>query len=599
MKKRILIREKLVLIFLLLGVIVEFVISAFYYYNAKEALLERTHNQLSSVRIEKQYRVEKFFADRKRDLKIITISPNLISIFEDLRNPYFNGNIKNKFDSFYSEFLQYFINEEINYEKILLVADTNSISFLKNKNTLFLSKDLVLYEGIVDKILKDKQIHFEDLKQIDNKSLLILGAPVIKQDSVLGVFIVVLSVDALNRILLDNNPNYRMGESGETYLVGKDFLMRSTSRFLNNSELEIEVKTNGVNRALYGKTGFDVFPDYRGIEVLSSYSPLRIDGLDWAILSEIDLEEAMIPIYSIRNRIILISLLIALVIFVFSFYVAGKISDPIVKINKAANNVAVGNYSTILSVNRTDELGELSDSFNKMTKQIEIQTKEIIKERQFGLKAMIEGQEIERQRLSREIHDGLGQTLIAMKLKLENMSNCRDKEVNSDYEHLINLIDTTIQETRNIINNLSPSILKEFGLIKTLAKLSLEIQKQMGINILFDGEKMCEEISDYSKVFIFRIIQEGLSNIVKHADAKEVSIQLFFEQEELILTIEDNGKGFDYKTYLYDMIPKNGLINIKERVSLLNGKFDINSKIGIGTIITIRIPKENLLYGKD
>ena len=118
--------------------------------------------------------------------------------------------------------------------------------------------------------------------------------------------------------------NDALSQTIESYLVGDDYLMRSNSRFKEDAVYRIKVKSASVVNALKGETGFQIVNDYRNIPCLSSYSKISIDGLNWVILAELDEQEALIPVYSIRNSIILISLIAAISVFIFTFIISKK-----------------------------------------------------------------------------------------------------------------------------------------------------------------------------------------------------------------------------------------------------------------------------------
>ena len=120
----------------------------------------------------------------------------------------------------------------------------------------------------------------------------------------------------VDKLMFENNPAYGFGNTGDFYLVGSDYLMRSSSRFVPNSILLTQVKTKSVNEALKRHEGARIIEDYRNLQVLSSYSHVDIFGLNWAIIAEIDLSEAMIPIIRIRDHIFFMSLFY----YLYTFY---------------------------------------------------------------------------------------------------------------------------------------------------------------------------------------------------------------------------------------------------------------------------------------
>jgi signal transduction histidine kinase len=200
----------------------------------------------------------------------------------------------------------------------------------------------------------------------------------------------------------------------------------------------------------------------------------------------------------------------------------------------------------------------------------------------------IDGQEDERQRLSRELHDGLGQMIIATKLKTEFMINSGDG-INSGNISLLRLMfDGLVDEVRSISNNLMPAVLQEFGLEMALAQVCKEISKHSSIKVIFDSQISDREIDKKIAVYVFRIAQEAINNSVKHASATEIIVSLFGNEKMINLVVQDDGKGFNQE----ELVNRNGrgINSMSERVNLLNGMFDISKGEHHGTIVSVKIP---------
>ena len=212
---------------------------------------------------------------------------------------------------------------------------------------------------------------------------------------------------------------------------------------------------------------------------------------------------------------------------------------------------------------------------------------ELKSERESRLSALIDGQEMERQRFSRELHDGLGQELIAMKMKYENIINQQCGGTKDNLILLLEQFDKVIDEVRRISENLMPSILKEFGIDNALKNLSKTFTTLSEIKVHYDSIGNFDKIDDKTKTYLYRISQEALNNIAKHSEATEVNIQLIELSGNLRLIIEDNGKGFNFTP---NFVSKgNGIYNIKERANLINALISIDSAPGKGTVITIKV----------
>ncbi|KLN60558.1 hypothetical protein WH96_12740 [Kiloniella spongiae] len=186
-----------------------------------------------------------------------------------------------------------------------------------------------------------------------------ISTPVISKDGVQGVLIFQMPINNLNAIL---QQRAGMGESGETYLVGKDYLMRSDSRFSEESTiLKLKIETNTVSQALEGNKGVQIISDYRGIEVISAYQPIDFLGIRWALLAEIDKSEVLIPSDNARNNIIFISLSILFVVAIISWFFARSIIKPLQRSTSEMLTLAEGDKSiTISNVDSKDEIGDIA-----------------------------------------------------------------------------------------------------------------------------------------------------------------------------------------------------------------------------------------------
>jgi len=195
--------------------------------------------------------------------------------------------------------------------------------------------------------------------------------------------------------------------------------------------------------------------------------------------------------------------------------------------------------------------------------------------------ALIYGEEQERKRLARELHDGLGGTFAGIKLKLEMAIKKQDMgEVSTS----VGLLDTAINEFRQTTHLLMPEHLKKNGLENNVKDFCHSFQSA-GINFQFYFKGMEALRSEEQELIIFRIIQELITNAVKHAKAAHILLNCILENQLLLLTIEDDGIGFDQAVGKDGM----GLQNIKSRIKMLNGSIHIDSEQDKGTVINIEI----------
>lgn len=585
--------HKLVIYFLLLNILTVIVIGSYSYFRAKNALVERTFDQLTSLRIEKTYRIEQFFNDCMMDINLVSKSEDVKNIITLVTENKEEEIIYQEYDKFLRKhffsgkyYKRFFIMQNDGYTCYFSASENDSSLLAYDK-----IENLPIY-NLWKKIKTSSEIFLEDYKldQQTNMPVIFIGAPVFDdQGNDLGIAAIEIDIEAINAIMYENNPHNGLGESGESYLVGSDFLMRSTSRFQDNSVFKTLVKTEGVKKALNRETGTEAIIDYRNVFVLSSYGQVVIPGLNWAILVEIDEKEAMIPIESIRNNILYLSILMSLLLFAFVYIIANRISLPIIKLKHAAQNITDGNYDVFVEdIVSNDEIASLIDAFNEMSSKIKDQTSNLRMERSMRLSSMIDGQELERQRLSRELHDGLGQSILAIKMRLERTKSASPEKTKQIMEEVQTLFANTINEVRSISNNLMPAVLNEFGLVDALSNLCRDVSESSGIEIDFRSDSFNIEIEDKINTYLYRISQEALNNIVKHSKAKFVLIELESDVDFVHFSITDNGEGFNYAENR--KLCGNGISNMKERVHLLNGSIEIVSLEQKGTTIKVKIP---------
>ena len=200
---------------------------------------------------------------------------------------------------------------------------------------------------------------------------------------------------------------------------------------------------------------------------------------------------------------------------------------------------------------------------------------------------VLEAEEIERKRIARDLHDGLGGLLSGVKLSFSNIKGnmiIPSKNVKS-FDNALDMLDTSIKELRRVAHNMMPEGLVKFGLKDALADFceSLNASLSMKVKFQFFGE--FKRIEQKVEIGAYRIVQELMNNAVKHAEADELMVQMVQEPTRLCLIVQDNGKGFD--TNAVKQGNGIGLSSVKTRIDALNGRIDIHSEIGKGNEFTI------------
>lgn len=219
-----------------------------------------------------------------------------------------------------------------------------------------------------------------------------------------------------------------------------------------------------------------------------------------------------------------------------------------------------------------------------------------LKEQQYRSALILEGQEEERRRISRDLHDGIGQYLTALKYSLDGITEVKTYQEGKRLEVSKKLIGDVIKEVRRISFHLTPVALSDYGLTSVLNKFSEEMTKISKIPVVFENKTgFISRLEPKVENNIYRIVQEAVNNAIKYSDAAEIRINLSHNTKYLHLEISDNGKGFDYKKLKDDGHFKasgHGIFNIKERVNFINGQFSMETSSGKGTSIHIELPLE-------
>jgi len=274
---------------------------------------------------------------------------------------------------------------------------------------------------------------------------------------------------------------------------------------------------------------------------------------------------------------------------------------PIRNLSKAAEEIKNSNYSVQIICESEDEIGRLGRVFNEMAvtlKQKEeensglvtaLQSKEA--NRTFLISKLFTVQEDERKRISRELHDGAGQSITSLLAYLKILSSeVKEEKQLSLINSARDVILGVLGELRQMAVDLRPPALEELGLVAAIEKY-LQNLTIHNIKIVFTASDQQMELPDQVVLALYRILQEVMTNIIRHANATVVRVSLGSDPEQVKLVVSDNGCGFSEQSLEYARRQNRlGLYGIQERVELLNGSLDVQSTVGTGTKIVITIP---------
>jgi signal transduction histidine kinase len=205
-----------------------------------------------------------------------------------------------------------------------------------------------------------------------------------------------------------------------------------------------------------------------------------------------------------------------------------------------------------------------------------------------ALRRVVMAQEVERRRLARELHDETGQALTSILLGLKSLEEAVEGDAaRAAVDVLRAQVVGTLQDVRRLAVELRPKVLDDFGLVPALERLTDIVGEQAGIAVTFESGIGSERLPEDVETALYRIVQESLTNIVKHAEARTVSVVLTRKARSVVAVVEDDGRGFDPSSVREDAL---GLSGIRERAALVRGRIGIETGHGAGTTIVAEVP---------
>ncbi len=225
----------------------------------------------------------------------------------------------------------------------------------------------------------------------------------------------------------------------------------------------------------------------------------------------------------------------------------------------------------------------------KLRKESQLQAA-IMKQQELATKAVIEAEENERQRIAKDLHDGVGQMMSAAKMNLsafESELQFTDRKQQQDFEKLIQLVDESCREVRTVSHLMMPNALLKNNLADAIRDFTDKLDKKM-LNVHLYTEGLEQRLNSGVETVLYRVLQECVTNVIKHANAGTLDISIVKDKDGISATIEDNGKGFD--TTDKEKFEGIGLKNIITRVGYLKGTVDFDSAPGRGTVVALHVP---------
>jgi signal transduction histidine kinase len=311
-------------------------------------------------------------------------------------------------------------------------------------------------------------------------------------------------------------------------------------------------------------------------------------------------------IHKSRNRGVTIALIEIILTIIVTIMIGLGLTRRLGILSRAAADVEAGNYSVSVPVEADDEVGKTAAAFNSMVTEIdkrtaqllqeEEKTQQLLNENRLLIRKSLEVQEEERKHLARELHDELGQCITAIQAdakSIRDLSPQCDKRVTTSADAILDVSAHVYDVVHSMMHLLRPSVLDNLGLVEALKDEISAWNKRNPKTIClhyFEGD--LSDLGERTNITIYRIIQECLTNIAKHAAAGNVTIKVINDNDKIHLDINDDGKGMDESSK--DNHLGLGLIGIRERVQALNGVFYYETSIDNGFHIFIHIPHDSI-----
>jgi len=355
---------------------------------ADEILNTNAYGQIKSMQSIKKLQIEEFVNTKKNSVASLVKMPFVQSAISNIGI----NNLKNQDAASLSKHINTskYINSYSNYvsafhgymnvnnmDNVMLIDPKEGYVFFSAEKSNVLHTKLSQQSGALSNLWRsclntdEVLINDMELSNKNNTTSILIGRRIVKNGNVEAVVVTQISNSAINNILSDYQG---LGESVEAYLVGSDMYFRSNSRFSEKSTiLTKKVKTKATENAFAGLSGVDIMNDYRGKKVLSSYERLNIEGLNWAIITQIDEAEIMAPKKRLLNTILIVCIFIGIIMMPVLYIIGRSISLPLKSEVAFAKKLANGELDATININQKDEIGELADALRGIankTKQV-------------------------------------------------------------------------------------------------------------------------------------------------------------------------------------------------------------------------------------
>lgn len=342
----------------------------------------------------------------------------------------------------------------------------------------------------------------------------------------------------------------------------------------------------GVAEALRGESG-TTYLRQGDIEHVVAYSSIAPTG--WALVTEEEWAMVTSPSLQLTQIAPLVIVPAFILTLIALWFVASRIVQPLQRLESKAAALAWGDFETIKEpVGGISEVQHLQLELTQMSRKVQAA--------QEGLHdyigAITSAQEEERNRLARELHDDTIQAVIALKQRVQlARKSIKDQAGKQSLEELEVLAEQTIENLRRLTRALRPIYLEDLGLVTALEMLTRETGQNNNVAVDFQKTGQERRLPHETELALYRIAQEALTNVVKHSNATRAEVIIGFEVSQILMTVIDNGTGFEMPRSPTDFAASGhfGLLGIRERADLIGARLDVDSALGKGTRLTVRL----------
>ena len=376
------------------------------------------------------------------------------------------------------------------------------------------------------------------------------------------------------------------GEQALAFVVDPDYqILYQIGDFVPQEDLHTHP---GVEEGMRGESG-TTYLQIDGSEHVVAFSP--VPTTNWALVIEEPWEAVASPLLNTTQLAPLILVPVVIMALIALWFGARQIVQPLQDLETRAADLAWGDFQTIEEpVGGIDEIERLQHTLIHLSHKVQSAQQSL----RGYIGAITTGQEEERLRLARELHDDTIQSLIALgqRVQLTRLNLADEQLTDASLEEIQGLNEQTITDLRRLTRALRPLYLEDLGLVAALEMLVKETGHESGIVVDFQRVGAEQRLSPDIELSLYRMMQEGLSNVIRHSQATRATLTIHFKPPEVYLTISDNGLGFELPESPAEFAPSGhfGLLGIHERAELIGARLDIHSTLGESTQLVVSLP---------